>query len=89
MRSLPTRSSVPPTEPAVWVSFDVVEVSPAYDVSDTNSYNGGITSGFANRPIIEVMGSMALAQNGLEEGAPIKPKEPPGPRTEVEPQADD
>ena len=52
--------------------FDVVEVSPAYDVSDSNSYNGGITSGFANRLIIEVMGSMALADQGLESGDPIE-----------------
>ena len=59
--------------------FDVVEVSPAYDASDSNSYNGGITSGLANRLIIEVMGSMALAEKGLEEGSPIKPKEPLGP----------
>jgi agmatinase len=69
--------------------FDVVEVSPAYDVSDRNSYNGGITSGFANRLIIEVMGSMALAEDGLEEGSPIKPKEPLGPNGSVETPADD
>jgi agmatinase len=59
--------------------FDVVEVAPQYDVSDTSSYNGGITSGFANRLIIEVMGSMALASKGLDEGSPIKPKESLGP----------
>ncbi|ERG96060.1 agmatinase family protein [Haloquadratum walsbyi] len=59
--------------------FDVVEVSPAYDTSDTNSYNGGVTSGLANRLIIEVMGSMALAKQGLIEGSPITPKESPGP----------
>jgi len=59
--------------------FDIVEVSPAYDASDTNSYNGGITSGFANRLIIEVLGSMALAAQGRDEGSPIRPKEPLGP----------
>jgi len=63
--------------------FDVVEVAPQYDTSDTNSYNGGITSGFANRLIIEVMGSMALAERGAEEGHPIKPKEPLGPTSEA------
>ena len=69
--------------------FDVVEVSPAYDTSDTNSYNGGVTSGFANRLIIEVMGSMALAEKGLDEGSPIKPKEPLGPQGDIEAPADD
>ena len=69
--------------------FDVVEVSPAYDASDSSSYNGGITSGLANRLIIEVMGSMALAEKGLESGDPIKPKEPLGPTDEVETPADD
>jgi len=68
--------------------FDVVEVAPQYDVSDTSSYNGGITSGFANRLIIEVLGSMALAERGLETGSPIKPKEPLGP-TDSEAPADD
>ena len=29
-------------------AFDLVEVAPNYDVSDGNSYNGGITSGLAN-----------------------------------------
>ena len=55
--------------------FDVVEVAPQYDTSDTNSYNGGITSGFANRLCIEVMGGLALAARGLESGSPIRPKE--------------
>ena len=58
------------------VGFDVVEVAPQYDVSDTNSYNGGITSGFANRLCIEVMGGLALAERGLDSGSPIKPEEP-------------
>jgi agmatinase len=69
--------------------FDVVEVSPAYDTSDTNSYNGGITSGLANRLIIEVLGSMALAERGLESGDPIKPKDPLGPAQSAESPADD
>jgi agmatinase len=30
-------------------AFDLVEVAPNYDVSDQNSYNGGITSGLENR----------------------------------------
>ena len=66
----------------------MVEVSPADDTSDTNSYNGGVTSGLANRLIIEVMGSMALAERGLEEGSPIKPKEPLGPTTQAQPTDD-
>ena len=69
--------------------FDVVEVAPQYDVSDTNSYNGGITSGFANRLILEVLGSMALAEEGKSVGEPIKPKEPLGPQSEAEAPADD
>ncbi|WP_245998391.1 hypothetical protein [Halalkalicoccus subterraneus] len=69
--------------------FDVVEVAPQYDVSDTNSYNGGITSGFANRLIIEVLGSMALADRDPSEGSPIKPKEPLGPQPDLEASADD
>jgi agmatinase len=69
--------------------FDVVEVAPQYDVSDTSSYNGGITSGFANRLIIEVMGSMTLADKGLAEGSPVKPKEPLGPTGTTETPADD
>ncbi|AUV83450.1 agmatinase [Salinigranum rubrum] len=69
--------------------FDVVEVSPAYDASDTNSYNGGITSGLANRLIIEVLGSMALAEKGVQSGDPIRPKEPLGPTAPAESPADD
>lgn len=69
--------------------FDVVEVAPQYDVSDTNSYNGGVTSGFANRLVLEVMGSMALAERGVESGSPIKPKEPLGPANGAELPADD
>jgi len=52
--------------------FDVVEVAPQYDVSDTSSYNGGITSGFANRLCIEVMGGLALSANGVSEGNPVE-----------------
>ncbi len=55
--------------------FDVVEVAPQYDASDTSSYNGGITSGFANRLCIEVMEGLALSHRGLDEGSPIRPKE--------------
>jgi agmatinase len=69
--------------------FDVVEVAPQYDASDTNSYNGGITSGFANRLVIEVMASMALAEKGLMEGSPIKPKESLGPSSSAAPADDD
>ncbi len=69
--------------------FDIVEVAPQYDVSDTSSYNGGITSGFANRLIIEVMASMALAEDGKTIGEPIKPKEPLGPQGNLEAPADD
>lgn len=69
--------------------FDIVEVAPQYDVSDTNSYNGGITSGFANRLIIEVMASMALAEEGKTIGEPIKPKDPLGPQGSVETPAND
>jgi agmatinase len=53
--------------------FDVLEVAPQYDTSDSNSYNGGITAGFANRLILEVMGGLALKKNGLTEGNPIRP----------------
>jgi len=82
------REVVKALDPAEF-GFDVVEVAPAYDVSDQNSYNGGITSGFANRLIIEVMGSMALADAGVESGEPITPKEPLGPSGDVETPADD
>jgi len=69
--------------------FDVVEVAPQFDVSDSSSYNGGITSGFANRLIIEVMGSMTLADKGLSEGSPVRPKEPLGPTGTAEATSDD
>ena len=69
--------------------FDVVEVAPQYDASDTNSYNGGITSGFANRLILEVLGSMALATEGKTVGEPITPNEPLGLPAEVDAPADD
>ena len=55
--------------------FDVVEVAPQYDASDTNSYNGGITSGFANRLCIEMMGGLALSERDAKSGNPIRPKQ--------------
>ena len=54
--------------------FDLVEVSPAYDVSDVNSYNGGITSGLANRLIVELMAGLSLTKKGEREGNPVRPK---------------
>mgnify|MGYP003725963673 FL=1 len=54
--------------------FDLVEVSPAYDVSDVNSYNGGIASGLANRLIVELMAGLSLTKKGEREGNPVRPK---------------
>jgi agmatinase len=54
--------------------FDILEVAPMYDVSDNNSYNGGITSLFASRIILEVMGGLAIKRAGLSEGKPVRPK---------------
>ena len=45
-------------------AFDLVEVSPTYDVSDVNSYNGGITSGLANSLIVELMAGLSLTKKG-------------------------
>ena len=53
--------------------FDLVEVCPAYDVSDVNSYNGGITSGLANRLIVELMAGLSLTKKGEREGNPVRP----------------
>lgn len=53
--------------------FDILEVAPMYDVSDTSSYNGGITSLFASRMIIEVMCGLAIKHAGWKEGKPIRP----------------
>jgi guanidinobutyrase len=55
-------------------AFDIVEVSPPYDVSDSSSYNGGITSMLANRLIIELLAGLALTKKGLRVGEPIRPK---------------
>jgi len=55
-------------------AFDLVEVAPNYDVSDQNSYNGGITSGLANRLIVELLAGLALTKKGETEGKPVRPK---------------
>ena len=55
-------------------AFDLVEVAPNYDVSDVNSYNGGITSGLANRLIVELLAGLSLTKKGEMEGNPVRPK---------------
>jgi guanidinobutyrase len=55
-------------------AFDLVEVAPNYDVSDQNSYNGGITSGLANRLIVELLAGLSLTKRGEVEGHPVRPK---------------
>lgn len=55
-------------------AFDLVEVSPTYDVSDVSSYNGGITSMLANRLIIELLAGLSLTRKGKREGKPVRPK---------------
>ncbi len=55
-------------------AFDLVEVSPTYDVSDVSSYNGGITSMLANRLIIELLAGLSLTKKGRREGEPVRPK---------------
>jgi agmatinase len=55
-------------------AFDLVEVSPTYDVSDVNSYNGGITSMLANRLIVELLAGLSLTRKGEREGHPVRPK---------------
>ena len=55
-------------------AFDLVEVAPNYDVSDQNSYNGGITSGLANRLITELLAGLALTKKGETGGNPVRPK---------------
>ena len=52
--------------------FDIVEVAPQYDAGDGNSYNGGITSIFANRICLEMLCGLALAEQGKRSGDPIK-----------------
>jgi agmatinase len=51
-----------------------VEVAPNYDVSDGNSYNGGITSGLANRLIVELLAGLSLTKKGQTQGKPVRPK---------------
>ena len=55
-------------------AFDLVEVAPNYDVSDGNSYNGGITSGLANRLIVELLAGLSLTKRGMSEGKPVRPR---------------
>jgi len=54
-------------------AMDLVEVAPAYDVSDQSSYNGGITSGLGQRLIIEMLAGLSLTKRGLKEGSPVRP----------------
>jgi agmatinase len=54
-------------------AFDLVEVAPNYDVSDGSSYNGGITSGLANRLIVELLAGLSLTKKGKTEGNPVRP----------------
>ena len=49
-------------------------VAPNYDVSDQNSYNGGITSGLANRLIVELLAGLSLTKKGQADGNPVRPK---------------
>jgi guanidinobutyrase len=43
-------------------------------VSDQNSYSGGITSGLANRLIVELLAGLSLTKKGEVEGNPVRPK---------------
>ncbi len=52
----------------------LVEIAPAYDVSDSSSYNGGITSGLGQRLVIELLAGLSLTKRGLEGGDPVRPK---------------
>ncbi len=47
-------------------AMDLVEIAPAYDVSDSSSYNGGITSGLGQRLVIELLAGLSLTKRGLE-----------------------
>src|SRR5207247_9626923 len=53
-------------------AFDLVEVAPTYDVSDGNSYNGGITSGLANRLIVELVVELSWTKTGEFEGNAVR-----------------
>ena len=55
-------------------AMDLVEIAPAYDVSDQSSYNGGITSGLGQRLVIEMLAGLSLTKRGLKEGSPVRPK---------------
>jgi len=54
-------------------AMDLVEIAPAYDVSDQSSYNGGITSGLGQRLVIEMLAGLSLTKRGLKEGTPVRP----------------
>ncbi len=54
-------------------AMDLVEIAPAYDVSDSSSYNGGITSGLGQRMIIELLAGLSLTKRGLDGGDPVRP----------------
>jgi len=54
-------------------AMDLVEIAPAYDVSDNSSYNGGITSGLGQRLVIELLAGLSLTKRGLKEGDPVRP----------------
>ena len=54
-------------------AMDLVEIAPAYDVSDSSSYNGGITSGLGQRLVIELLAGLSLTKRGLDGGDPVRP----------------
>ena len=56
-------------------AMNLVEIAPAYDVSDSSSYNGGITSGLGQRLVIELLAGLSLTKRGLEGGDPVRPKD--------------
>ncbi len=56
-------------------AMDLVEIAPAYDVSDQSSYNGGITSGLGQRLVIELLAGLSLTKRGLDGGSPVRPHE--------------
>ena len=56
-------------------AMDLVEIAPAYDVSDNSSYNGGITSGLGQRLVIELLAGLSLTKRGLKEGDPVRPND--------------
>jgi len=56
-------------------AMDLVEIAPAYDVSDSSSYNGGITSGLGQRLVVELLAGLSLTKRGLDGGDPVRPKD--------------